>query len=167
MRWAMPNAKLSHKWWYETRLTLVSCSGLFFWCDENLTKFQNYLSSVLSLTWELYEWTPMGYVCNSNLFFNAQVTRFMDEQNVKQSVKNQSFHLHVNMSHKAYAAGDHVKNDRLKKNKNDWRFSVVCSWRKSQFCFLLLFQAENFSHFPCAFLKLLRHNRPGLLGLKR
>ena len=62
MCWAMPNAKLSRKWWYETSLTLVRCSGFFFWCDENLTKFQNYLSSVLSLTWELYEWTPTGYV---------------------------------------------------------------------------------------------------------
>ena len=64
----MPNAKWSRKWWYETILTLVRCSGFFFWCDENLNKFQNYLSSVLSLTWELNEWTPTGYVRNSNLF---------------------------------------------------------------------------------------------------
>ena len=69
MPWAMPNAKLSRKWWYETSLTLVRCSGLFFWRDENLNKFQNYLSSMLSLTWELYKLIPTGYVRNSNLFF--------------------------------------------------------------------------------------------------
>ena len=40
----MPNAKLNHKWWYETSLTLVRCSGFFF-----LMRWKSYQISKLSV----------------------------------------------------------------------------------------------------------------------